>query len=90
MRGVRGPASAHPAGMTAATVPPVTTITLPWLGTIRVSRPELVFVGGVAALGVLGFLEWPVALVLGAGHVLAADRGRPDVREAGEAMEEVG
>ena len=77
--------------MTTATAdPPVTTITLPWLGTIRMSRPELAFVGGVAALGVLGFLEWPVALVLGAGHILASDRSRADVRETGEAMEEVG
>lgn len=62
-------------------------VTLPWLGTIEMSRPELVYVGGVAALGVLGFLDWPLALVLGAGHLLAADRSSRRARELGEAME---
>jgi hypothetical protein len=69
--------------------PPTTTVTLPWVGPLRLSRPQLVFVGGVAALSVLGLLEWPVALVLGAGHVLAADRSDPAVRQAGEALETV-
>ncbi|GLZ55288.1 hypothetical protein [Actinomycetospora sp. NBRC 106378] len=69
--------------------PPTTTVTLPWVGSLRLSRPQLVFVGGVAALSVLGLLEWPVALVLGAGHVLAADRSDPAVRQAGEALETV-
>jgi hypothetical protein len=63
-------------------------LTLPWLGTIEMSRPELVYVGGIAALGALGFLEWPLALVLGAGHLLAADRSSRRARELGEAMEE--
>ncbi|MCD2198016.1 hypothetical protein LQ327_32060 [Actinomycetospora endophytica] len=63
-------------------------ITVPWLGTIEMSRPELVYVGGIAALGVLGFLDWPLALVLGTGHLLAADRSSRRARELGEAMEE--
>ncbi|WP_018335434.1 hypothetical protein [Actinomycetospora chiangmaiensis] len=70
------------------TAPPTTTVTLPWVGPLRLSRPQLVFVGGVAVLGALGVLEWPIALVLGAGHVLAADRSDPSVREAGRALEE--
>lgn len=55
--------------------PPAVTIPLPGLGTVELSRPELVYVSGIAALTVFGLLEWPVALVIGAGHVLAADRG---------------
>lgn len=62
--------------------PPTTTVTLPWVGPLRLSRPQLVFVGGVAALSVLGLIEWPVALVLGAGHVLTADRSEPAVQPA--------
>jgi hypothetical protein len=68
---------------------PTTRIDVPWLGRIELSRGQLAFVGGVAALGVLGFIEWPIALVLGAGHVLAADRTDPTVHGAGEALEEV-
>jgi hypothetical protein len=65
-----------------------TRIQVPGLGTIEMSRPELVFVGGIAALGVFGFLDWPLALVLGAGHLLAADRSSRRARELGEALEE--
>jgi hypothetical protein len=67
---------------------PTTHITVPGLGTIEMSRPELVFVGGIAALGVFGFLDWPIALVLGVGHLLAADRSSRAARELGSAMEE--
>ncbi|HEY2223204.1 hypothetical protein [Actinomycetospora sp.] len=68
--------------------PTTTRMTLPWLGTFEMSRPELVFVGGIAALGMLGFLDWPLALVLGAGHLLAADRSSRRAREFGEALEQ--
>jgi hypothetical protein len=67
---------------------PKTRITVPGLGTIEMSRPELAFVGGIAALGVFGFLDWPIALVLGVGHLLAADRSSRAARELGSAMEE--
>ncbi|GAA4833981.1 hypothetical protein GCM10023201_22720 [Actinomycetospora corticicola] len=76
--------------MTAAhATTPTTRIDVPWLGRLELSRGQLAFVGGVAALGVLGFIDWPIALVLGAGHLLAADRSDPTVRGAGEALEEV-
>jgi hypothetical protein len=65
-----------------------TRVTLPGLGAIEMSRPELVFVGGIAALGVFGFLDWPIALVLGVGHLLAADRSSRAARELGSAMEQ--
>ncbi|NMO91414.1 hypothetical protein [Actinomycetospora sp. TBRC 11914] len=69
--------------------PPTTRVPVPGLGSIELSRPDLVFVGGIAALGVLGLLEWPIALVMGAGHLLAADRSNRGARRLGEAMEEV-
>ncbi len=49
---------------------------MPGLVTVRMSRPELANVGGIVALSALGFLEWPIGLVIAAGHVLAGDRSR--------------
>jgi hypothetical protein len=67
---------------------PTTRVTLPGLGTFELSRPELAFVGGIALMGVLGLLDWPIAVVLGAGHLLASDRSNRAARALGQAMEE--
>jgi hypothetical protein len=94
---VDGAATAHPSRVTTTDSPPrpahpddppVTRVPIPGLGTIELSRPELVYVGGIAALGILGFLDWPIALVIGAGHLLAADRSNRAAREFGEVLEE--
>jgi len=61
---------------------------MPGLGTVRMSRPELAYVGGIVALSALGFLEWPIGLVIAAGHVLAGDRSSQTVRDLGQAMEQ--
>ncbi|HEY2192530.1 MAG TPA: hypothetical protein VGH76_09545 [Actinomycetospora sp.] len=68
---------------------PTTRLHVPGIGTIELSRPELVYVGGIVALGVLGLLDWPIALVIGAGHLLAADRSNRAARALGEVVEEV-
>ncbi len=47
---------------------------MPGLVTVRMSRPELANVGGIVALSALGFLEWPIGLVIAAGP---RARGRP-------------
>jgi hypothetical protein len=52
------------------------------------SRDQLVFLGGLGALVVVGVLDWPVAAVVGAGHLLAARRNSRALRELGEAMEQ--
>ena len=45
------------------------------LGTVRVPEPQrLTYYAAIGALGVLGVLEWPVALVLAGGHALASAR----------------
>jgi hypothetical protein len=59
---------------------------VPLLGTIELSRPELAYVGGIVGLSALGFLEWPIALVIAGGHILSADRSSRTVRDLGEAM----
>jgi hypothetical protein len=68
--------------------PECVTLPIPFLGTIELSRPELAYVGGIAGLAALGLLEWPIALVIAGGHVLAADRSSRTVRDLGDAMAE--
>ena len=62
---------------------------LPIVGELRLpSGDELVYIGGVGVLAVVGLLEWPVAVLLGVGHTLAANRSNKVVHEFGEALEE--
>src|SRR5262245_27971408 len=63
-------------------------IRLPLVGTVPLpANEELVYYGGVTALVVLGLVEWPVAVLLGVGHELAAGKHRTMVRAVGEALE---
>jgi hypothetical protein len=59
------------------------------LGTVRVPSPKrLAFYGGIAALAAFGILDWPVALVIGIGHLLADDHRHKMLAEFGEALAE--
>ena len=61
---------------------------LPVLGELNLPAPEqLVFIGGVAVVAVIGLLEWPVAALLVVGHVVATSSHRSMVRALGEALE---
>jgi hypothetical protein len=65
------------------------TLQLPVLGRIRIPRPEqLAFYGALGALAAVEIIEWPVALVLAAGHVLVQNEHGRVAREIGEAMED--
>jgi hypothetical protein len=65
-------------------------VTLPdGLGTVRLPEPErLAFYGGLFALAAFGVLDWPVAIVLGIGHVLAEQHRHRFVEDFGEALAE--
>ena len=65
-------------------------VTLPDnIGTIRLPEPQrLAFYGGLAALAVFGIVDWPVAAVLGVGHLLAEDHHHKCLCEFGEALAE--
>jgi len=65
-------------------------VTLPdGLGTVRLPEPErLAYYGGLAALAVFGILDWPVAIVLGVGHVLAEQHHHRSLQDFGEALAE--
>ena len=59
---------------------------------IRLQTPpveHLAFYAGVGALAAAEIIEWPVALVLTAGHVLIGLTNRPALKELGEAFSEV-
>jgi hypothetical protein len=62
---------------------------LPGVGVIRLPpKDELAFMGGVAGMAAIGVLEWPVALLLVAGHALAANRHNRLMQAFGRALEE--
>jgi len=64
-------------------------VVLPALGAVRLPPPEtLAWFGGLAALGILGVMEWPVAVVIGAGHLLAHQNHIQLLHDFGEALEE--
>ncbi|WP_343710176.1 hypothetical protein [Mycobacterium sp.] len=65
-------------------------VNLPVVGQLQVPPPEqLAYYGGLAALAVFELIDWPVALVIAAGHILASNHHNRLLAELGEAIEEV-
>ncbi|SDI16141.1 hypothetical protein [Nonomuraea jiangxiensis] len=63
-------------------------VTLPRIGTVILPPPEhLAFYAVLVALGVLEIVEWPIACIVGIGHLLASQHHFPSLRGAGEAAE---
>ncbi|MBV8787589.1 MAG: hypothetical protein JOZ00_12990 [Mycobacterium sp.] len=64
-------------------------VNVPVVGQMEIPRPEqLAYFGGLAALAALELIDWPVALVIAAGHFLASNHHNKVLEEIGEAMEE--
>jgi hypothetical protein len=64
-------------------------VVVPALGTVHLPPPQtLAWFGGLAALGLLGVMEWPVVVVIGAGHLLAQQSHLRLLHDFGEALEE--
>jgi hypothetical protein len=64
-------------------------INLPVLGQVEIPRPEqLAYYGGLAALAAFELIDWPVAVVIAAGHLLANNHHNRLLEELGEAIEE--
>ncbi|WP_142280884.1 hypothetical protein [Mycobacterium saskatchewanense] len=64
-------------------------VNLPVLGSVEIPRPEqLAYFGGLAALAAFELIDWPVAVVIAAGHLLAANHHNKILEELGDAMEE--
>lgn len=65
-------------------------VSLPIVGRVEIPRPEqLAYYGGLAALAAFELIDWPVAVVIAAGHILASNHHNKLLEELGEAMEEV-
>lgn len=84
--------TARPAGRRAAhraTQEGCLYVTLPGLGQISLGPPEqLAYFAGITALVAFELIEWPVAVVIAAGHVLADQRRSKTLHALGEALEE--
>ena len=64
-------------------------VKLPAVGPVEIPRPEqLAYFGGLAALAALELIDWPVALVIAAGHFLASNHHNKVLEELGEAMQD--
>ncbi|OBI17237.1 MULTISPECIES: hypothetical protein [unclassified Mycobacterium] len=62
-------------------------LNIPIIGRVRVPHADhLAFYGGLAALAAFQILDWPMALVLGAGQALAESQHDRVVREFGDAL----
>lgn len=63
-------------------------VTLPDpIGVVRLPAPQrTAYYAGLAALAAFGILDWPVAAVLGIGHLLAEDHHHRVLSEFGEAL----
>jgi hypothetical protein len=64
-------------------------LNLPLIGQVEIPRPEaLAYYGGLAALAALELIDWPVAVVIAAGHLLASNHHNRLLEELGEAIED--
>ena len=83
-----GPSSKGSSGDNNAGV----TITLPVLhANVRLpAAPKLAYYAGLGAMAALEFIDWPVALVIAAGHEVASRTRNSQVQEAAEGVESGG
>lgn len=76
------------AAVTAARHIHETPVDLPVIGDVHLpSADELAFLAGIGALAAVGALEWPVALILGAGRLLSHAHRWRSLAAFGEALE---
>jgi hypothetical protein len=64
-------------------------VDLPVVGRVRIPPPDqLAYYGALAGLAALEIIDWPIALVIGAGHALAENHHNKVAQELGEALEQ--
>jgi hypothetical protein len=65
-------------------------VSAPVIGTVTVPPlKRIVYFAGLGALAVFGVIDWPIALVIGAGHLLADQHWSTVAQGLGEAVEQV-
>lgn len=66
-------------------------LNLPVLGEVQIPPPEqLAYYGGLAVLTAFELIEWPVAVMIGIGHLMAQNQRSRILEELGKAIEEAG
>lgn len=64
-----------------------TIVTIPFAGTLHLpSKGSLTYFAALGALAAFGVIEWPIAAVVGIGHLLAQQRGNAVLEEFGEGL----
>jgi hypothetical protein len=64
-------------------------LTLPGIGPLTLPPPDqLAYLAGIVALTAVEIIEWPVAIALAAGHLLADQRRNKALHDFGQALEE--
>jgi hypothetical protein len=64
-------------------------VNVPVVGRIRIPRPEqLAYFGALSVLAAVEIIDWPIALVVAAGHVLAEQHHNRFAEEVGEALQD--
>lgn len=64
-------------------------VDLPLVGRVSVPKPEhLAYYAALGGMAAAELIEWPVAVVIAAGHLLAADSHNRALHDIGEALEE--
>jgi hypothetical protein len=63
-------------------------LSVPVLGSIELPSPDrLVFYAGLGVLAAFQVIDWPVALIVGIGHILAEQRRWRAGQDVGEALQ---
>jgi hypothetical protein len=64
-------------------------VDVPGLGRVPIPRPEkIAYYATLAALAAIEVIDWPIALIIAAGHALAEDTHSRVLQEFGEAAED--
>lgn len=59
-----------------------------WARSISDRPDQLAFLAGIGALAALEIIEWPLACIIAAGHLLADQRRSETLHAFGEALEQ--
>jgi hypothetical protein len=64
-------------------------LNLPVVGRVSIPRPErLAYFGALGVMAAVEIIDWPIALAIAAGHVLAEQHHNRFAQEVGEALED--
>lgn len=64
-------------------------VDLPLIGRVAIPPPEqIAYYGGLVMLAAFEIIDWPVAIAVAAGHIMASNHRSQLLEQLGEALEE--